>query len=197
MAQTQSQTKRLKDRYAKYEDRREHLLLHVTAGIKSIRLAKNSAYDMACEYVAMQRDSHNELLDMLKGRYPNESDPIAKWIEASFAPLTHIGEDIYALIKAVGDGMTRNAYLAQSPGLFLAGKRSDERKQRIASTPVPDEPDDHLSDGERCRRYKVRQDAMDKRLSIMRTDLAVLQRENALLKKELKKVQRIVDHIVV
>lgn len=180
---------RIDHQLASFEQDREMLRKHVGHELKSRRLAKTAAYRMAKEYVAMQSSDHNRLVDIIKSTHGKEPDPIAAWLDESFAPLGSIGEDHAELLKAVHRGMTLKQYLASTPAVFL----NDKKRKASASNgvaPVPSEPSPTLPIDEQNEVLRNRCRALEARVRELTSRDATSQRRIAILEKTIKQLQK-------
>lgn len=169
------------------------LFKHVKATTKSLRLAKACAYRMAKNYLAMQSADHNRLLDLIRSTEGEGANAIDRWIEKWFAPLGAIGEDPWALVKAVEKGMTHKAYLATAPAVFLGQKNREARVSAMPrAQPLPSVPTPEAPPEVQLSQWRARAEAAELNAIGMRRELDEARRTIARLELTIKRMQRVV-----
>lgn len=178
--------------YRNFERDRECLQKHAAASIKSMRLAKATAYRMATAFLAMQSQDHNQLLNLIRSdeRYANLKDPVTVWVDDSFAPLGLVGCEHYELIRAIGQGMKMAEYMSTTPKMFISKKKLASVAART-NVPLPTAPTANDSPEKQAEFWRLRAEALEARMKELERESREKDRRLALLEREFARVQRI------
>jgi hypothetical protein len=123
------QLERIDTLYRDFLETAQRLLDYVRDAMKDLRLAKGAAFQMATAYVKMLKAEPNALRKLILTVTEQKGWTIDDWLDHHFAPVTHIGEDYRALIRAVQGGMTLDVYNSTTPIVFLAAHRESKPKK--------------------------------------------------------------------
>lgn len=169
-----------------FEQEGSLLQRHVEKGVKELRLAKATAYRMAAAYIEMEKNWHNELLDMITGMGSTVDEWTAQW----FQPITALGEDWSNLVGAIQRGMTRKQYECTMPRVFIARhQRADKAEQDVAGG-VPREPSESLTLDDAMKQWRSRAKALELQLREEHRKRVELEREVLVLKKIVNRLRK-------
>lgn len=159
---------------------------------KNFRNAKRHAYRTAKAYIEMQGSDPNRLREMIRDMVGPGPDPVNRFIEKTFAPLTSIGEDFSELITAIHEGMTEKEYLAKSPAAFLGSKRKSVKPE--GDTPLPPPPLDDMDTEQQAEHWRTRALAAERELKNLRSRVNELSRESAKLRRQNQKLHQLIKN---
>lgn len=160
---------------------------------KNFRTAKRHAYHTAKAFIEMQASDPNRLMEMIRDAVGTGPDPVNRFIEKTFAPLTSIGEDFAELITAIHEGMSEKEYLAKSPAAFLGSKRKPV-KAEDGDTPLPPPPLDDMDGEQQAEHWRTRALAAERELKNLRSRVNELSRESAKLRRQNQKLHKLIKN---
>ena len=172
-------TKRFDHHFRRFEQEGSLLQRHVEKGVKELRLAKATGYRMAKAFIEMEANWHNELLVMAR----SEGKDIEEWVADWFRPLTALGEEHSALLRAIQQGMTLQQYECTLPRVFIAKHRREETAKKDVSGGVPREPSESLTIEDAMKQWRARAKSLELQLREEHRKRVELEREVLGLKK--------------
>lgn len=182
-------TKRFDHYFRQFEQEGSLLQRHVEKGIKELRLAKATAYRMACAYIEMEKHWHNELLDMITGMGSTVDEWTAQW----FQPITALGEDWSNLVAAIQRGMTREQYECTMPRVFIARHQRADKAERDVAGGTPREPSESLTLEDAMKQWRSRAKALELQLREEHRKRVELEREVVGLKKIVTRLRKTLE----
>jgi len=189
------------DAYARLLDAFRWMERHADGVVREGEKLKRWAWRAARQYLWLMENAHEWMLRMIRSEYPDDGEPVDRWLRGHFAPVELLGDRVDDVIDAVRGGMSERQFVAELAGLWLIKQKSRTASKRrkavevLAERTIVPPPAGEESTEAQLATWKLRAEQQNAVVRRQAAELRSLRQRMGRLEKELRRLRLIVKRV--